>query len=210
VEPEARVEEPPATIDDRPAVAEDPAVATSSVDLPAEGTAPAPEADGPLGATGLSLDAEERTEGADAVEERPRARRRTVPRLPPLAATTAAVAVGAVVGLLGCVLTFLGLKLCELVAGTSSCGGPGLLVLILIVVLMILAVEDAGNLSFLGVGITVAAVLIFLLNYLYQPWMFVVMPALTALAFAVARWITTRYVEDVLADDDESEMHDVR
>ena len=153
----------------------------------------------------------------EAEDEEPVATRRTT-RLPALAASTAAVAVGAVVGLLGCALTFLGLKMCELITGADSCGGPGLLVLIVIVVLMILAgaallrmftVEDATNLSFLGVGITVAFVLMFLLDYLYEPWMFLVMPVLTALAFLVARWITTRYVEDVLADDDR-EVHDIR
>ena len=195
-----------------PEVAEPPVVADESPTEPAAEVAERPlVAEEP--ATGAPVHDEREVED----DERVAPTRRT-PRLPALAASTASVAVGAVVGLLGCALTLVGLKTCELITGADSCGGPGLLLLIVIVVLMVLAgaallrlftVEDATNLSFLGVGITVAVVLMFLLDYLYEPWMFLVMPVLTALAFLLARWITTRYVEDVLADDDH-EVHDIR
>src|SRR5688500_1887790 len=49
--------------------------------------------------------------------------------LPALPALQAALAVGALIGLLAVLLTFASLKLCELVRGTDSCGGPGLLLL---------------------------------------------------------------------------------
>jgi len=138
--------------------------------------------------------------------------------LPDLAAGTASVVVGAVVGLLGCVATFLSLKGCELATGTDSCGGPGLLVLIVILVGMILVgavllrifrVAEPGNLSFLGVAITAVVILVFLIKYLFSPWMFAVVPVLTALAFALARWVTTRWTDD--GDDRKTDWsHDVR
>ncbi len=138
---------------------------------------------------------------------------------PQMAASTAAILVGAAVGLMGCVLTFLGLRGCELVTGTGSCGGPGLLVLVVILVLMILAgaaalralgVAEAGNVSFLGVGIMTAIALLFLINFLYNPWMFAVVPVLTAVSFAVARWISTLYAEDLDNDDGGMPHHDIR
>ena len=139
--------------------------------------------------------------------------------LPEVAASTAVVVVGGLIGLVGCVLTFLGLKSCELVTGTDSCGGPGLLVLVVILVAMVLLgavvlralrVAEAGNISFLGVGIMTVVALIFFADYLYEPWMFLVVPLVTALSFGVARWITTRYADDVFEDDDDRPHYDVR
>jgi len=129
--------------------------------------------------------------------------------------------VGAAVGLLGCALTYVGLQGCEVVTGVSSCGGPGLLVLVVILVAMVLVgavvlrwlrVPDAGNLSFLGVGMMTAIALLFLIDYLYDPWMFLVIPAVTAMTFGIAQWITTRYTEDIVDDDDDGKMphHDIR
>lgn len=146
-------------------------------------------------------------------------KQRTAPTVPDLAGNIAAPLVGAVVGAIGCVLTFLGLKGCELVTGTDSCGGPGLLVLIAIVVAMVLfgtallklfSVADAGNVSFLGVSIMTVVALLFLIDYLYDPWMFVVIPVVTALTYAMARWITTRYVDDDAIYSTESNWSDRR
>jgi hypothetical protein len=142
-----------------------------------------------------------------------------VPRqLPTLAAGTAVLVVGALVGVLGAALTFLGLKGCEVVTSTDSCGGPGLLVLIVIVVVMILAgaallkafgVAEAGNISFLGVGLMVVVVLLFLLDHLYDAWMMLVVVGLTAVCFSVAQWVSSQISEDVF-DDTGPEPHDVR
>jgi hypothetical protein len=138
---------------------------------------------------------------------------------PELAASTAAFLVGAVIGLMGCVLTVVGLQGCEWITGTGSCGGPGLLVLVVILVAMILVgtvalrrlnVPEAGNVSFLGVGIMTAIALMFLIDYLYDLWMFLVIPVLTAVSYAVARWITTMYAEDLDNDDGGLPHHDVR
>ena len=138
--------------------------------------------------------------------------------LPDLAAGTASIVVGAIVGLLGCVATFLSLKGCELATGTDSCGGPGLLVLIVILVGMIVVgalllrmfgVAEPGNVSFLGVAITAVVILVFLIKYLFSPWMFAVVPVLSAFAYGLARWVTTRWTDDgdYLKDD---YSHDVR
>lgn len=134
---------------------------------------------------------------------------RSMPSLPTLGAAVAALVVGALVGLLGVVLTFLGLKGCELVTGTDSCGGPGLLVLVAIMVAMVLAgaamlrlfaVPDAGSVSFLGVGLLVVVVLVLLVDSLASLAMLAVIPALTAGCFAGARWVTTQLSDDVMAD----------
>lgn len=125
--------------------------------------------------------------------------------IPAMAANTAAIVVGALVGLLGCLATWIGLQGCEVVTGAQTCGGPGLLVLIAIVVAMILlgaallrmlGVPEPGNLSFLGVGIMSVVALVFLVDYLYDAWMFAVIPVVTALAFSIAQWITTKYTDD--------------
>lgn len=146
---------------------------------------------------------------------RPARERRSAPDL---GGSTAALLVGAVTGLAGCVLTYLGLQGCELVTNTSSCGGPGLLVLVVIGVAMILAgaamlrflrVPEPGSVSFLGVGIMVVVVLVFLIDSLYDAWMFVAVPMVTAASFALARWVTTRYTDDVW-DEDAPEPHDLR
>jgi hypothetical protein len=139
--------------------------------------------------------------------------------LPELAASTAALLVGGLVGLLGCALTYLGLQGCELATGTGSCGGPGLLVLVVILVAMVVAgafalralrVPDAGNVSFLGVGIMTVIALVFLIDYLYDPWMFLVVPVVSAVCYALARWITTLYAEDLDDDDGGLPHHDIR
>ncbi len=136
------------------------------------------------------------------------------------ASSTAALAVGAAVGLLGCVLTWVGLQGCELVTGTDSCGGPGLLVLVLILVAMVaagaaalrlLGVRDAATLSLLGVGLLATTALVFLTGYLDEPWMFLVVPGLTSLCFGAANWVTTRSVDEAdLEPARRRERHDVR
>jgi hypothetical protein len=77
-------------------------------------------------------------------------------------------------------------------------------------ILKTLRVPEAGNISFLGVGILTVVALVFLVDYLYEPWMFVVVPAVTAVSFALARWVSTLYAEDVLDDDAGMPRHDIR
>lgn len=123
---------------------------------------------------------------------------------------------GLAVGLLGVGLTWGALRGCVALRGSSSCGGgPGLLFLIAIVVVMVLAgalllrafrVPDSGGASFLGVGIVGVITLVALLGVIFSPAMFVVIPLLTALAFGLAYWVTTRFVDPT----EEGPDHDVR
>ena len=126
---------------------------------------------------------------------------RTTPRVPGAAG---AVAAGLLVGFGGTALTWAGLRGCEALRGTDSCGGPGLWLLVAIVVVMVvvgalllalLKVPDPHGTSFLGVGITAVVALLVLMDSLFSPWMFLVVPLLAATAYALAHWVTTRFVE---------------
>jgi hypothetical protein len=133
-------------------------------------------------------------------------------------ATLAALLVGALVGLLGVGLTFGALQTCDAITGTDSCGGPGLLIVLLVVIVMIMAgsallrllgVGESGGLSFLGVAIFVAICLVFLLQQLLEPWMVVAGPVLCALSFGTAHWVVNRFNTELLTDEG-PEPHDVR
>ena len=137
------------------------------------------------------------------------ARRATVPTL--LAVPLA----GLVVGAAGVLLTWGGLRGCEALRGTSSCGGPGLLLLVAIAAVMVLTgsallrlmrVPDPGGTSFLGVGIVGVVTFVGLLDVVFSQAMLVVLPLLGAVAFALARWVTTRFVDLT----EEGPDHDVR
>ena len=130
-----------------------------------------------------------------------RRRERGGPLLPAL---TAVVLTGLLVGLVGAGATFGGLQACEVASGTSSCGGPGLFILVAIVIAMMLLgavllrlldVSESRGVSFFGVGLLCVIVLLGLTEALFSAWMFVVVPALTALTFAIGRWVTTRFVD---------------
>lgn len=208
------IEEPPAVAEPEPVAEPDTEPTQLIVEPPRVQEPPAPPAAPPPAPAASTPAGSTRAASAPAPTKQ-----RTAPTVPDLAGNIAAPLVGAVVGAIGCVLTFLGLKGCELVTGTDSCGGPGLLVLIAIVVAMVLfgtallklfSVADAGNVSFLGVSIMTVVALLFLIDYLYDPWMFVVIPVVTALTYAMARWITTRYVDDDAIYSTESDWSDRR
>jgi hypothetical protein len=149
----------------------------------------------------------DRTPDGRTTRERraPRARR-TGPPIPP---SVAAPLTGLVVGLVGAVLTYGGLRGCELARGTDSCGdGPGGLLLLAIMVVMVLAggallawlrVPDPRSTSFLGVGLTAVVAVVALLETLFSAWMFVVVPLVSAAAYLLAWWVSSRFVEQ--ADD---------
>lgn len=135
----------------------------------------------------------------------PRRRARRPAAVPRLSGWVAAALTGLVVAVAGGAATYGGLAACEAARGVSSCGGgPGFLVLVAILALMILlgtallrafGVRDPGSTSFLAVGIVAVVVMLVLLDVVLSPWMFVVIPALTAAAFLVAHWVTTRFDE---------------
>jgi hypothetical protein len=148
----------------------------------------------PAGSRRAARRAERRT-------ERRTRRSRTRPVLPPV---VAAVLTGLLVGLFGALLTWGSLIGCDVVRGTKSCGGPGLLLLVVIVALMVVVgalllrlfkVPEPRSTSFLAVGLTAVIVLVTLMEELFSRWMFVAVPLVSAATFALAGWVTTRYVE---------------
>ena len=156
-------------------------------------------------------------EPAPAVEPRRRAKRADKPARtgPVMAPPVAAALVGLVVGAAGTALTWASLAGCEMLRGTESCGGSGLLVLVAILVLMVLAgalllkalrIADNSSTSFLGTGLMTVVVLVTLMENLFSAWMFVVVPMVCAVSFAIAQWVTTRFV----ASEDTGPGVDVR
>lgn len=113
----------------------------------------------------------------------------------------AAAVSGAVVGGLALALAWLAGVGCEAVRGTSACGGgPGLLVLVLVVavlawagslLLRLLGVPHAGSTSVLAVGILTVLVLVFLLGSLDEWWTLVAVPLASTIAYGASWWLTT-------------------
>jgi hypothetical protein len=143
-------------------------------------------------------------EPAPEPEPEPEPKRKSARSGPVLAPRVAAAVTGLVVGAAGTVLTYASLRGCELLRGTESCGGSGLLLLLAILVLMVLGgalllkafqLSDPRSTSFLGIGLTTVLVMVTVMENLFSAWMFVVVPAVCAVSYAVAHWVTTRFVE---------------
>lgn len=163
------------------------------------------ESNGKPEATGTDTTQLEPLNGAADRAETESTPRRARPSLPALPGPTAAAATGAVVGAFGTLMTYLVMAGCEAVRGTSSCGGPGLLLLVAILTLMILlgaavlkafSVAEPGSTSFLAVGVIAVIVLLVLLDSVFSGWMFLVVPTLAAASYALAHLVTTRFAED--------------
>ena len=116
----------------------------------------------------------------------------------------AAAVTGAVVGLVVVGLTVASLHLCASMRGTSSCGKPGILLLLAITVVALLlgslllrlaGVDAHGSTSFLGVGLLVVLILLVLLPMLEEWWVVIVVPAVALLTYLGAWWVTSTYVE---------------
>jgi hypothetical protein len=157
--------------------------------------APAPAAPAPTATAPAATVPERRA-------KQPRRRREFT--LPAVGGLAAAVVTGVLVGVIAVGLTWTSLRLCEGVRGTSSCGGPGYLLLLGILIAMILlgavllralGVPEAGSTSFLAVGLLAVLAMLFLVGVLFQWWMILVIPACSALTFAAAHWVTTTFVE---------------
>jgi hypothetical protein len=115
-----------------------------------------------------------------------------------------ALLTGAIVGLALVGLTSGGLTLCSSMRGTSSCGKPGILLLLVITVAMVFlgslllrvaGVDPHGSTSFLGVGLLVVVILVALLPVIFHWWMVIVVPVVAMLTYAASWWLTTTYVE---------------
>ena len=127
-------------------------------------------------------------------------------RLPVVNPRIAVVATGAVVGLVGVLLVFVAGRGCEAVRGVGNCGGIGLFALLAIVaiqvvlgaaVLKALRISDPTSTSFLAVGLVAVFVLLFLLSSLESPWMLLVVPVLSALAYLLSLWVTDSIVDGI-------------
>jgi hypothetical protein len=140
-----------------------------------------------------------------------------LPSLPRLSTRAAVLVTGAVVGVAGALLTFLSLLGCDAVAGTESCGGgPGLLLLVVILAVMVAlgaallslwGVAEARGTSVLAVGVLCVVVLLTLIQELFSSWMFLALPVLGAPSYLLAHWVTTTFVE---ATPEDGPQHDVR
>lgn len=148
---------------------------------------------------------------------RPRRSRADGVSLPALPVRVAVVVTGLVVGALGTVLTYLAMAGCDAVRGTSSCGGgPGLLLLVATLAVMVLLgslalkawqVSDPGSTSFLAVAVVAVVVLVALLDLVFSLWIFVLVPIIGAASYALSHWVTTRFADESTKD---SPHHDVR
>lgn len=127
------------------------------------------------------------------------------PRLPVIPTMTASAITGVVIGLLACVGTYLGLNGCEAIKNTDSCGGPGLLLVLAILAIMVVAgtyllklfaVRDAGSVSFMAVGMLSMLVLAILIPWIFEWFMLIVVPVLGAGCYMLAHYVTALFDED--------------
>jgi hypothetical protein len=111
---------------------------------------------------------------------------------------------GAVVGLVVVGMTTASLHLCAALRGTSSCGKPGILLLLAITIVAVFlgalllrtaGVDAYGSTSFLGVGLLVVLILLVLLPVLEEWWVVIVVPAVAMLTYLASWWVTSPYVE---------------
>ncbi len=155
--------------------------------------------------TVFEADDEVGQDAADADAEQTDVRREPQLALPQVSRPWAAAITGVVIGFLLVGLVNLALHACDWLNGTKSCGGPGLfLLLAILVVLMTLGTrilrawgrEDAGTVAFLGVGLAAVIALVLLADQLLSPWMVGVIPAVTVVSFLLAHWVSDTIVGD--------------
>jgi hypothetical protein len=139
-------------------------------------------------------------------------RRRTAPaealvaRLPAINPLLAAIITGVLSGLAAVGLAFGAARGCESVRGTDTCGGGlGLLAIVAILALEVVIganllkawqISDPFSTSFLGVGIVATIAMLTFLSQLDSPWMLLVIPVMTATAFALSWWVTVRFIDE--------------
>ncbi len=126
-----------------------------------------------------------------------------IPRIKPL---YAALLTGLISGLL-CVLMAKGASAgCEAIRDEDSCGGAlGLLTLVAILAIEVLIganllkawrIADPFSTSFLGVGLVAMVSMLFFMDVIVSPKMFVVIPLITAASFVLSWWVTVKFVEE--------------
>ena len=159
--------------------------------------------------TGAPLFVDEATPDEDVEDDQEpeparRARSPRVPSGPLLTGYPASAVTGLVVGALMVGLTAAVLRGCEAIRGTSTCGGPGLLLLVVILVVLVLVgqallnafqVADPGSTSFLAVGLIAVVALLFLIDVILDWQMIIVIPLVGVAAYLLSHWVTTAFVE---------------
>ena len=193
-EPEPVEDTAPVTAVHEPQPTEEPAAPRAAAAEPAPQSTVVDEAVEPPDVTDQEVE-------APAPARRARRARRPLSRIGGLAA---AVLTGLLVGVITVGLTWASLRLCEVARGTSSCGGPGFLLLLAIMVAMVFlgslllratGVAEPGSTSFLAIGLLAVLVLLFLVDVLFAWWMIIVIPVFSVLTFALAHWVTTAFIE---------------
>lgn len=125
-----------------------------------------------------------------------------LPSVPPW---LAAVLAGVLCGVVAVLLSWAAAKGCDAVRGAGTCGGFGLLALIVILVVEVLfgaillkswKITDPVSTAFLGVGLVAVIVMLFFLSSVDSVWMIVVIPVLSAIMFALSWWVTANFVEE--------------
>ena len=149
---------------------------------------------------------------------------RRAPRQGPMVPGRVAAAIaGLVAGAVIVGLTTASFSLCEAIQGTDSCGGPGIFLLLAILVLAVVVgtailklcqVGEGGSTSFLAVGLTSVIALLFLIDQLFEWWMLIAIPLVSVATFLLSPWVTSTFVEPEpqvgLTSDPEVVDHDVR
>jgi hypothetical protein len=129
-----------------------------------------------------------------------------VARLPAIHPLLAAILTGTLSGLAAVLLAFGAARGCEQVRSTDSCGGGlGLLAIVAILALEVVIganllkawqISDPFSTSFLGVGLVATIAMLFFLHDLNSPWMFLVIPVMSAATFALSWWVTVRFIDE--------------
>lgn len=135
-------------------------------------------------------------------------RRPRLPRLPDgvtMPSNLGAPVAGLLTGIALLAFTWVGLRGCEALRGTTSCGtGPGLLALVVVlilavlvgrVLLVLLKVPEPGMTSFLAIGLTSLVAVLGPSAILDSAAVVVLVPLVCAVTFVVAAWIATLEVD---------------
>jgi hypothetical protein len=144
------------------------------------------------------------------------------PRAPWLAGRPAAILTGLVVGGLLVAATAGSLRICTEIKGTSSCGGQGFFLLLVILIVSVLIgaallraahVPEPGATSFLAVGLLSVVTLLFLVGSIFQWWMAIVIPLVSVVTFLLSHWVTATFIDPANDGSDPAqspEQHDLR
>jgi hypothetical protein len=152
----------------------------------------------------VAITQEPTSEPTSEPADRPKRRRPRGPIRIHLPGRLVAPLTGAIAGLALVGLTSAGLHLCSAMRGTSSCGKPGIVLLLVITVAVILLgslllrladVDTHGSTSFLGVGLLGVLLMLALTPALHAWWIVMAVPLLAMATFLAAWWLTTTYSE---------------